>query len=437
MGVALAPALLGQAQNAAAGSAPPSSSAATAGSLAWRTERAARAADFVDSVGVQTHAPYPDTAYAQWPRVLEEVKALGVRHIRDGLPSNPELIAKHQALAAAGIGCTCGFVVDPTLSAEQIVRTARQARDVEALEAPNECDAGTNCGGGGEAGIRHAVEFLPVLRTAARRLNVPLIGPSFTRGESYEASGALVGLVDDANLHVYFGDHAPGSEGWGAGDPQGHRYGSIAWWKDQAAFHGPALPQVITETGYMAPKTAANVGSIPEEVEAAYTPRTLLLAFQQGIRRTFLYELVDEFPTTGYGLLRHDFSEKPAFTAVKHLLALLQDGQERPRTRPPAELQLALQGGGETLRHVLLQKTNGRMELIVWLEESAYDGATGQTRSVTPKPVTIAVRGGATVRRVVRFGADGNTATQAMEDRRAAMTVTIGDQLTVLEIAPR
>src|SRR3954463_13189044 len=47
------------------------------------------AAAFTDSVGVVTHTVYYDTAYGNWPRIVDRLHELGVRHVRDGVFANP------------------------------------------------------------------------------------------------------------------------------------------------------------------------------------------------------------------------------------------------------------------------------------------------------------------------------------------------------------
>src|SRR3954467_10198343 len=44
---------------------------------------------FTDSVGVATHTVYYDTAYGNWPLIVERLQELGVRHLRDGVFANP------------------------------------------------------------------------------------------------------------------------------------------------------------------------------------------------------------------------------------------------------------------------------------------------------------------------------------------------------------
>src|SRR5579863_3600513 len=132
----------------------------------------------------------------------------------------------------------------------------------------------------------------------------------------------------------------------------------------------------------MAYPTATQTGTIPESVEASYIPRTLLLSFSKGIKRTFVYELLDEFSSTGYGLLANDFSEKPAFLALKNLISTLQDpgGQFTP-----GSLTYGVTGNTNTVQHLLLQKRDGSYWLILWLEQSSYDATNNVATPVTPQ----------------------------------------------------
>ena len=409
---------------------------ALTGAIALHTEQASSAAAFVDSVGVQTHLSYGDTPYSNWPRVLAALQTLGVHHIRDGLPGEPDLLKHHRDLGAIGIGCTCGFGVDRPLTPDSIVQNAHLATDVEALEAANECDSGTNCGGGGERGVAHVKAFLPILTEAGRRLKVPVIGPSFIRAEGYTAAGNLVPAIDENNLHIYFGGRYPGTPGWGGGNAQGHRYGSIAWWLDQANGNTPGLPSVITETGYVAFPVPHHDGHIPESVEAAYIPRVLLLAWNQGIRHTFLYELLDEFPDTGYGLLHHDLTEKPAFTAVKNLLNLLKDAHP---LASPGQRNYALTpgdaGSSPTPMHHLQQKRAGSFYLNLWPEQSGYDAEHNIPTPVPPQQVQLALDRNTHLTGISTLDSKGTLQTNP-SNGAGPSTLTITDYPTILHIVP-
>jgi hypothetical protein len=399
-------------------------------------EQAFQADSFVDSVGVQTHLTYNNTGYyTLWPHLLSELRGSGIRHLRDGLwnwGANAPYNAEHQALAAAGIKTTYGISLDYTLTPQMIQNMAAAAGDLEALEAPNECDAGNNCGGGGVAGVNNVVAFMPYLAAAGKLLQVPVVGPSFTIPTSYADAGDLSSKVSYSNLHVYFPGLNPGSVGWGGGDAQGNRYGSIAYWLDQVNQES-TLPVQITETGYIAYPSTSTPYTLPESVEASYTPRTLLLAFNHGVKRTFLYELLDEVSSPGYGLLRSDGSEKPAFSAVRALLKLLADPGP---TFAPGKLDYTISGGDSTVTHTLLQKRDGSFWLVLWSEQSSYNAPINQPTPVTKQNVVVSISGTHLASEVVTFDATGTATSTTLTRSTQSLPLTLTDQLTLVHIVP-
>jgi hypothetical protein len=398
-------------------------------------EQAAQADSFVDSVGVATHLAYVNTAYAQWSTVLSKLQAMGVRHLRDGFsnwPSWAQYFGEHQALASLGIKTTYVVPLDLTTTPQILESFASQVRDMEAIEPPNECDAVPNCGGGGLLGVSNVISFLPTLQAAGQNLNVPVLGPSFTRAEAYAAAGNIASQISYNNLHVYFGGRNPGTIGWGGGDAQGNSYGSFAWWIDQANLDAPNVPDIITESGYVAFPQTVFPYTIPESVEASYTPRTFLLAFNHGIKRTYAYELVDEITSPGYGLLRDDLSEKPAFTAVKNLMSTLSDPGAGFST---GKLGYFVGGADSTLAHTLLQKRDGSFWLVLWLEQSSYDETTNTPTPVTPQNVTLQVNGGAVVKQLVKFDSYGNASTVDVSGSGSTLPFTVSDQISIVKIA--
>jgi hypothetical protein len=402
------------------------------------SETAAQADSFVDSIGAVTHLSYNDTPYyTAWPQVLSALKTLGVRHIRDGFydwaPDSP-YIQEHQQLAAAGIKCDYVVPLDASTTPAAIEQFAPEVQDMESLEAPNECDVAGNCGSTSEAGIANAIEFLPTIDAAAKSLGVPVLGPSFTQQSSYPQAGDIASGMTYNNLHVYFGGRNPGSSGWGDLDPQGHAYGSFAWWLDQAAIDAPNVPSMITETGYMSYPETSTPFTLPESVEASYTPRTLLLAFKDGMKRTYLYELLDEVSSPAYGLMNGDLSPKPAYTAVRNLIATLTD---RGNAFTPGALSYSLQGGDSTLNHLLLQKRDGSFWLVLWLEQSSFDPVSASPESISPQEITLTLSPSDTAKEVVQFNNTGNVTTTNAAMTNSILPLTVTDQVTIVHIVPQ
>jgi hypothetical protein len=71
-----------------------------------------------------------------------------------------------------------------------------------------------------------------------------------------------------------------------------------------------------------------------------------------------------------WGLIRADGSEKPAFIALKRLIDELNDTAE-----PHARMQLSwsLSTADPAVHHLLLQKSDGELDLVLWQEISSYD----------------------------------------------------------------
>ncbi|MFZ0746948.1 MAG: Ricin B lectin, partial [Terracidiphilus sp.] len=315
---------------------------------------------------------------------------------------------------------------------ESIEQLAPEVRDMEALEAPNECDVSGNCGGSQLAGIRNVLAFLPTIDSAAAHMSIPVIGPSFTQQSSFLSAGNISGKIARNNLHIYFGGRNPGSTGWGDLDSKGNGYGSFAWWLDQANIDAPGVPIEVTETGYMAYPETNTPFTLPESVEASYTPRTLLLAFKNGIKRTFLYELLDEVSSPGYGILRSDLSPKPAFTAVENLITNLSD---KGNSFSPGTLGYTITGGGPSLDHLLLEKRDGSFWLVLWLEEPSFNPTNDKPIEVTPQNITLKLEV-PDARQILRWDETGNmnwtNATMQGDD----LDLRVSDQITIVKIVP-
>jgi len=137
-------------------------------------------------------------------------------------------------------------------------------------------------------------------------------------------------------------------------------------------------PVTITESGYHnALNDPRGQLAVSEQTAAKYIPRLLLENFTRHIFRTYLYELCDTRPDPGlthngmhWGLVRADGTEKPAFAAVKNLIDELNDSSE---PASPSEFSWALSDNNPAVHHLLLKKSNGRFDLVLWQEVSSSD----------------------------------------------------------------
>src|SRR5580698_440080 len=412
--------------------------ASTLGQTTMQSMQASPADSFVDSIGVNTHLTYQNTLYfTAWPQVFSDLRDLGVRHIRDGYfnPNwGPPYTTEHQQLGQAGVRTDFVVPYDPTITPQSIEDLASVAQDMELLEAPNECDLTGSCGGTTQAeGLSNMLGFMPTIQAAGSSLSVPVIGPSFAAYESYALVGNVASKMTYNNLHVYFGGRNPGGNGWGAPDAEGNAYGSFQFWLDQANIDGPGLPAMITETGYMSFPGNPAPYTIPLNVEASYIPRTFLLAYMHGIGRSYQYELLEDPNSPGFGLIDGNLTERPAYFALKNLIANLADPGP---SFTPGQLQFSIQGGDSTLNHMLFQKRDGSFWMILWLEQSSFDTVNQVATPVTAQNVTLTLGGGYVAPNIGTFDDSGNLNWTSAQPASSVVPLTISDQLTIVKILP-
>jgi hypothetical protein len=329
----------------------------------------ARQADaLVDSIGVNTHTYYGDTAYSNFDAVKRALTDLGVRHIRENLALDmPNQYRALNELAAVGI--KANLIVEDSRdrlgSLAQLLGILRsEVRGaVEAVEGLNEYDMSGNPGW--VASLRlHQQALYTRVKSDPALSSLPVLGPSLVHPETYAALGDLSNSLDYGNVHPYPGGFWPNI--------------NLSQHLDAGSITSGGKPLFATETGY---HNALNWHGFhrpaSERAAAVYLPRIFLEYFRRGVARTFSYELVDEFPDaargereSNFGLLRNDFSEKPAYVAIRNLIAILED---RGPDFAPAGLDYSVGGDLSNLRQVLLAKRDGSYFLALWREEGVWD----------------------------------------------------------------
>jgi hypothetical protein len=210
---------------------------------------------------------------------------------------------------------------------------------------------------------------------------IKVLGPALVDPRSRAALGNQSAWLDRGNIHPYTGASSPTPE---------HIFSEYALGSRVSG----SKPVVASEAGFHT-SLVATTGDQPaadEPTAAVYSVRTVLENFVDGIERTYFFELINPFndpfnSQANYGLLRNDFSPKPAFTALKNLLAML--GTSRPAT--PAPLPFTLAGDTSDLRRLVLQQADGSHLLILWRTASVWNRDTKQRLAVAPKRYTVTV----------------------------------------------
>ena len=344
---------------------------------------ASAAAAFVDSIGVNVHLSYLSTAYGDFAAVRKALVDLGVRHIRDGACAGCRwLFPRYLELARLGIRATLiigspkhttGTLADNLEALRTPLRTA-----VEAVEGPNEYDVSGDASWAAalrayQRELWERVAADPSLRA------LPVIGPSFVRPASRAQAGDMSAWMTHGNLHAYAGGEPPGRNL--------DREQALA-----AAVSGDR-PLMATEAGYHnALATTSGHRPTSEAAAAAYLPAMYLEHFRRGIARTFAYELLDERPEAAaadieqhFGLLRADHSPKPAYTALRHLIAAVGDGTPAAG----AALRYELAGADASVRQLLLARADGGLSLVLWRDARIWDPVARTPLPVAATAVTV------------------------------------------------
>jgi hypothetical protein len=398
---------------------------------------------FVESIGVNTHWAYSNVYTHSYTELKVKLGECGIRYVRDG--ANQQTYTRANDLYQS-LGIKTNMLtgrrksgswpqpLDPSQVEAELNEIKTQALNATvSLEAPNEYDASHGDPETDWVGkIKNYSQTLYTLAKADEALkNLPVIGPSFTRVESYEAVGDSDQYIDSVNLHLYQANRWPGNNGWGD-----HGYGSITWalaWL--AWYQSPSgKPVQSTEGGY---NNDLPSGGVSEEAEGKYTARMFAEYFRRGFVRTYKYELVSEGQAGRegvFGLLRNDITEKPAFRAVKNLITILSD---KGPTFTPSSLNYALDDNVNNVRQILFQKRNGDFYLMVWLELPSWDVNANKDLYPPAQEVLLTLLYNHNISNVTLYAfnntADVNTSMLPINENQVTLSVT--DKISIIKLS--
>ncbi len=368
-------------------------------SLAQSAMQAQRAEDFTQAIGVVTHLGWWDTAWGSgdgtWAgdeaKVQAELAYLGIVHVRDGAPA-AYVQSELEALASAGIR----FDLAQATPDNNMVDTAADVADMHALESANpgsiEFYEGANeynitaytlagrpsegdlsWGAADDLAGRQALKGDPLLVKAG----IQLVAASTAEVDSTPV--LPVGLVDATNWHVYSGNGTNLQL-------QNNMLSGIA----AARATDPSKPVLVTETGSASTpaSAAANFAAAGDAAtQAIVDVNAILDGFKDGAARTYVYVLMDAAPPNAdlennFGLFRADGTPKAAATSIHNLLDILAD--PGAGSLSTGSLPLNLSGLPSTASSLLLQKSSGAYDLLVW-------NGNAQLRDDNDAPVQVPV----------------------------------------------
>lgn len=327
--------------------------------------------DFVDSVGLNLRLDYLDTPYADLARVGERIAELGVRHLIDTSTTD---LARLARLTSAGPRAHVWVTRQ-----EDFRRVAGALGDgLAALYV-----GGMRPANASDTWLRtHTLDLAMAKQAESSVSRLPLAAPSL--GSNEANARAAVDLLGDLSPWL---DHAVFSP-----VPQ-------VPWSDRSQTLLDLCRRVVPGKPVLAPQagisTATGTG-VDETTQARYLQQLLLTHFRAGVRRTFISQLVDIRSDRSdyggnFGLARHDWSPKPAFHAVRRLLARLSDpgAPVAPRSLP-----LAIETGTTPVRSLLFQKRSGLFLLALWSESTTTAAVTATVRFGEPVKATRLFRPG-------------------------------------------
>jgi hypothetical protein len=339
---------------------------------ACSAETAHSAYDFINSIGINVHLNYFDTAYGDFPLVQRELKSLGIRHLRDGVHlqnSDYNKMLYGRWVQLGRIGIRFDAVLDPRSNIgplngrllDQIDQLS--GHSIEYFEGPNELDV-SNLPDWNSLDQSYQKSIYASVASMTDRRSIKVIGPSMALARNRSLVGDISEFIDQGNLHPYPSAQIP----------------SIVFPEqiDLARSISGRKAIYFTESGYHnALKDHSDQPAISELAAAKYIPRLFLENYARGIPITYLYEFMDETPDPGlthfqmhWGLIRADGTEKPAYTALKNLIAELGDDT---KSAHPRQLDWSLSTKNENTHHLLLEKSTGEFDLVLWQESPSYD----------------------------------------------------------------
>ncbi|BBO14578.1 MULTISPECIES: RHS repeat protein [Bradyrhizobium] len=396
------------------------------------------ASGFIDSIGVNTHAGFGWTGYNNLALMVDDLEYLGVTHLRDAMGTSPAAQPVVEGLAAAGY--KFDFLVSSALPqtgttglqnyiASLQKFAASHPGSISAIEGLNEANH-QPFSYNGSSSLTAAAQFQSALYQAvnanAALGSIPVYNLSlaYNDPQGYSQLGDMSGSVDYANAHAYVSTSLTTGS-------------SISATLSAVMAAAPGKPVVITETGYTTQANTQYLG-VNETVQAKSILNTLVDAYKAGVSETYLYELFDRDSSAGntnpeanFGLFNSDGTPKLAATAIHNLTTILAD-DGKGGLQPTDPLNYTLSNMPATGNSMVLGKSNGAYELVVWAEPKLWKDANDTEISNPTETVTVNL-GGVHHSVKVYDTLTGTTAIASYTDV-STITIPVSDHPLIIEI---
>lgn len=311
---------------------------------------------------------------------------------------------------------------------------------LQSASRPNELDMWPKTEYNGEVFPQGTIDYCQdlwnIVRSGPDYRDTPIVMPSMADSDNVSKLTAItpapVGYADYGNTHAYqWGGLADNRATW-----------NLSLCSPATANH----TVMATEMGYCnsTPYGSDWQPGVSQRASAIYLPIAFCEFFNRGAKRTYVYELIDDKPDpqfkdgeVHYGILNNDGSPKPAYTALKNMIAIVKDSDKK---FTPAPLDFSLEGAPDTLHSTLVQKANGAYYLILWNDVSVFDVATKSSpgEDINPQPVPVTVTFGSRHKFTVYAPNDASgvrpTSAYTLQRTPSAIKLNVPGQMVILEI---
>jgi len=363
---------------------------------------ALKASDFLDTIGVCTHVSQGADDPA---KVAQCFSYIGIRGIRDDGTDNPKTLEafisihrasgakvcllprngdvagslhEYEALADAGALLAAEGPNEPnnfrvtyqgkTSSPKTSLPIAYFQRDLYAAVKADPKLAGIpvfhSSESGGSEPDNCGLQFLTIPRGAGALLPDGTRFADYANTHNYVCGHGLKGITED-NIAW----HAENPTLNGKWDGLHVEYGHTWWGKGFNGYSNPeleTLPRVTTETGWITRVGGgSNEGAISEAEQGKLFLNLYLAAFKRGWSYTFIYMLHDSADQGYWGFVHTDYSYKPSADWLHNMTTILADKSSK---FTPDRLNYTIPGQPAAVHDLLLQKSSGTFELILWGE---------------------------------------------------------------------
>lgn len=335
-------------------------------SSAAQAQTAMRAADFLGTLGVNTHLDFTG-AYKSTANVIAAVNYLGVKLLRDSLASDNDMRLWRPVFERTGakFWVFLGETNPADMRAQlRYIQPFVAAGMVAGIEGGNEEDDNYPARLGNTLAITAA--FQPTVYAQGMKWGLPVGQMSFGSGwtsandwhGNYDKLGDLSAWATYGNAHTY-----PNA-------PNGEPDSSIQRVNGLALLTTPGKPVMTSEIGWDQSKPGFTRAKV-----AAWTLDAAFDGVKDGDVAMFYYGLFDDI-SGPFGIMNADGSPRPAGTALHNLTTLLADTGQAAATFKSGNLAYTLSGTVRGDSAVLLEKSDGTYWLALWNETAATHRVT-------------------------------------------------------------